>query len=169
MRSLDNLSLEPLKVYSRAKNIPRKNLGLFRRLQSELAPICTAFNGYFDDPILPATDYVSLIDRYNCYICTSWQEGGPLPLMDAMRRGCTVLTTPVGQAIDLIEDGISGFFCRNFGEFKDRIETLSKEPKRLLEMRRQAQLAVTERSDLQVRQQLVRFLDLNGSMTGQTT
>lgn len=160
IRPFEDIQIEPLKIYSRAKDIPRKNLNLFRALKTPLSSACDRFDGYFDDTILPDAEYIGLIDLYNCYICTSWQEGGPLPLMDAMRRGCTVITTPVGQTPDLLEDGISGFFCTTFKEFKECILLLANDSQRLYSMRQKAQLAVAQRSDAIVREQLIQFLDL---------
>ena len=160
IRPFKDIQIEPLRIYSRAKDIPRKNLKLFTALKAQLSSACDRFDGYFDDTILPDGEYIGLIDQYNCYICTSWQEGGPLPLMDAMRRGCTVITTPVGQTPDLLEDGISGFFCTTFEEFKECILMLANDSRRLYSMRQKAQMAVAQRSDSIVRKQLIQFLEL---------
>ncbi len=159
LQDLEKLTLEPLKIFSRARNRPRKNLNLFKSLQATLQSSCSVFNGYFENNLLPIDEYIQLIDSHNCYICTSWQEGGPLPLMDAMRRGCVVLTTPVGQTDELIQDGVTGYFCNNYDEFKKRIVWLSTHPDILLKMRKQALLAVSKRSDLRVRKQLIDFLN----------
>lgn len=43
------------------------------------------------------------------YWVTSRVEGGPLPLLEAMSSGTCCLTTPVGCAADLMEDGVNGF------------------------------------------------------------
>ena len=55
--------------------------------------------------------------------------------MDAMRRGLAVLTTPVGQIQELIEDGVNGYFCRSAADFAGRLEHLGNDPDQLHAMR----------------------------------
>ena len=42
------------------------------------------------------------------YLITSREEGGPMGLMEAMASGVPVISTPVGMAVDLIENNVSG-------------------------------------------------------------
>ena len=85
--------------------------------------------------LLPMDTYIHLIDNHEIYICTSFMEGGPLPAMDAMNRGLAVLTTPVGQIQEIIEDGKNGFICRRQEEFVEKITFLSENPDVLQRMR----------------------------------
>ena len=50
------------------------------------------------------------------YVCTSYMEGGPLPVMEAVLAGLAVITTPVGQTAEWVRDGESGFVCRTYAE-----------------------------------------------------
>lgn len=158
VRPVETLVEAPLAIVSRANPVPRKNIPLFQRLQQQCDRLTERFDGLFDPTMLPTAEYARLLDRYNCYLCTSWQEGGPLPLMDAVKRGCAVLTTPVGQTDEWVEHGGNGFFCRTEQEFLERIRWLAAHPSALLAFR-QRSLAIAAR-DLrgQIHAQLLRFL-----------
>ena len=94
------------------------------------------FDVFRDPVILDQPEYIKLLDSYNCYICTSWQEGGPLPLVEALRRGNIALTTRVGQTDDWVIDGYNGFFCESKADFLDKISLLSWDRSLLMSMRR---------------------------------
>jgi hypothetical protein len=149
---------EPLRAFTRAIEYPRKNLALFRAVRSRVAGTVERFDELLGGGVLPSNRYVARLDDYNCYLCTSWQEGGPLPLMDAQRRGCVVLTTRVGQTDERVEDGVNGFFCDDEESFVSRLRQLAGDPALLRRMR----LAALERSggpeDGRVRAQLREFL-----------
>jgi glycosyltransferase involved in cell wall biosynthesis len=158
LRDPGDIGTEGLRVFTRAQEYPRKNLSLFRALQGSFAGEIERFDAVVGSAVLPQAGYVDLIDAHNCYVCTSWQEGGPLPLMDALRRGCVVLTTRVGQTDEWVEDGGNGFFCSNEAEFAMRLRELRDDPRRLREMRLRALARAAERDDAGVRAQLEAFL-----------
>lgn len=97
------------------------------------------------DYLLPIDTYVRLMDNHEIYICTSFMEGGPLPAMDAMNRGLVVLTTPVGQIQEIIEDGKNGFICRTQEEFIEKIIFLSENLDILQKMRVASREAIREK------------------------
>lgn len=74
---------------------------------------------------LPSDAYLALLDSHELYICTSRQEGGPLPAMDAMARGAVVLATPVGQLPEIIEHGTTGFICWTLEDFVEKVQLLA--------------------------------------------
>lgn len=158
LRDRNDIVTEPLRVISRARDYPRKNLPLIHALRRRFATTVAGFDVVVGDAVLPQAEYVSLLDRANCYLCTSWQEGGPLPLMDALRRGCVALTTRVGQTDERIEHGVNGFFCDGEEDFAHRIEELRRDPALLRRMR----LATLERAadshEAELRRQLREFL-----------
>jgi glycosyltransferase involved in cell wall biosynthesis len=158
LREAAAIRREPLKILTRANNHRRKNLPLFRELQATYRDRVANFDAHLGLKVLPEADYARLIDGYNCYLCTSWQEGGPLPLMDAMRRGCAVLTTPVGQTDELVQEGVNGFICRTRAEFAARIELLAADPGLLHDMRLNSLRISSQRASEAVRAQLVAFL-----------
>lgn len=96
---------------------------------------------------LPQSQYIELLDNHEIYLCTSYQEGGPLPAMDAMSRGAVVITSPVGQVQDIIEDGVNGFICQNPSEFRSALAFLSSHPDILHAMRLRSLAAAEERSN----------------------
>jgi len=115
---------------------------------------------------LSEEDYIKYLDRHEIYICTSFQEGGPIPAMDAMKRGLVVLTTPVGQIQELIEDGKNGFICRTKEDFIKRIELLSKSKEILHKMRVESEKTILKLRNVEdiknnVANFLKKFIDFN--------
>ena len=159
IRERDEIVREPLRAFTRAQEYPRKNLPLFHALKRNAPPMVERFDAILGRTVLPAEAYARQIDDHNMYVCTSWQEGGPLPLMDALRRGCVVLTTRVGQTDELIQHGVNGFFCDTEQAFGTRIRELAEDRDRLMEMRfRALELsAATDAADTVVNQ-LTEFL-----------
>jgi glycosyltransferase involved in cell wall biosynthesis len=137
---------------------PRKNLALFEALRARFAGGSGRFDAITGMGVVPAADYARRIDDYNCYVCTSWQEGGPLPLMDAQRRGCVVLTTRVGQTDELVEDGVNGWFCDDERAFAARIGQLRDDPALMREMRLRTLERAADTREATVRAQLREFL-----------
>lgn len=50
------------------------------------------------------------------YVCTSYMEGGPLPVMEAVLAGMAVITTPVGQIDQWVTNDVNGFICQSYDE-----------------------------------------------------
>ena len=83
--------------------------------------------------------------------------------MDAMNRGAVVLSTPVGQMLELIENGVNGYVCRTADEFVTTIADLSADPARLQQMRVNAlRTAPTKRSDDVLKQAVTAALSALG-------
>ena len=158
LRPTDEISQAPLSVISRANPIARKNIGMFHRIKAQSIGAVDRFDGYFDWRVIPTADYQRLLDSYNCYLCTSWQEGGPLPLIDAIHRGCAVLTTPVGQTDEWVKHGENGFFCTTEQEFLERIRWFATHPKSLLAFRRRSLEIAARDIRRTIHQQLFDFL-----------
>jgi len=91
-------------------------------------------------------NYEEFLDRYNIFICTSLKEGGPIPAMDAMKRGCIVLTTPVGQMPELI-DGSNGFILNSVEEFVEKIIWIKNNLLWLQQARKNAIKTIKEKRD----------------------
>lgn len=56
------------------------------------------------DDLPPLTDdaYLARVASGAVYVCASYMEGGPLPVMDAVLAGLAVVTTPVGQTAEWV-------------------------------------------------------------------
>lgn len=62
---------------------------------------------FFKNP----NDVVPFYHTLNAYLVTSREEGGPKAILESMACGIPIISTKVGQATDLIQDGINGFLC----------------------------------------------------------
>jgi glycosyltransferase involved in cell wall biosynthesis len=114
----------------------RKNFEQFKRIAAVARRRCGLRSHLKGDHFpLSEEQYLELLDRYSIYVCTSFQEGGPLPVMDAMRRGAVVISTKVGQVPEIIEHGVNGFICGSDDEFQKVIGGLANDPQRLHHLR----------------------------------
>lgn len=135
---------------------PRKNAKMLRRIQKHYHNSSSLeIRLRIDEPTVSAKEYTQILDDYEIYLCTSYQEGGPLPAMDSMKRGGVVLTTPVGQIQDIIEDSVSGYICSSYGDFIEKLDLLSSGLSLLHNMRLASIDAITSKRskmliDLQV-------------------
>lgn len=59
-------------------------------------------------PFLPDELMPSFYNAIDAYVVSSRCEGGPAPLLESMACGTPAITTPVGLAIEYIEDGVNG-------------------------------------------------------------
>lgn len=123
------------KLLSVANKYQRKNLPLLQSIKSDLVHKDIIMDIKLGDEVLSEDKYINLFDAHNIYVCTSFQEGGPLPAMDAMARGLVVITTPVGQIQELITNGYNGYICETKEEFLEKIFSLCSDKILLNKMR----------------------------------
>jgi glycosyltransferase involved in cell wall biosynthesis len=115
---------------------PRKNVPLLESLQNRCNEyLKVRFETKVGRQLLSLDEYTSLFDDHEIYVCTSYQEGGPIPAMDAMQRGLAIVSTPVGQLRDLIKHGESGYICETEEEFIRTITVLANDLPLLQRMR----------------------------------
>jgi glycosyltransferase involved in cell wall biosynthesis len=72
----------------------------FRKVQSELPHKCHS-----------ADNMAQWYNTGTIYLCASSSEGTPNPALEAAASGCTVVTTKVGNMLELIVDDVNGYFC----------------------------------------------------------
>ena len=88
------------------------------------------FKNFYEEKIEDVVKYYCALDLY---LITSREEGGPKSLLEAMACNIPVITTPVGQAIDLIEDNVNGIKVKDFEaeEIASRIINLLNDSKKI--------------------------------------
>jgi hypothetical protein len=130
------ISYDPVAAVSVFKDYPRKNAELLRQLARRGEATGKWRLRLYEKPAFNDADYSDIIDSSPIYVCTSWQEGGPLPAMDVMSRGGVVVSSPVGQVQEIITHGESGFICHGSDDFEKALELLFSNPEFLLRARR---------------------------------
>ncbi len=89
----------------------RKNIPALRRLAARCAsrPGLSCDFHWGRPRFSSRAAYEAWLTDADVYVCASTMEGGPLPVMEAVLSGLAVVTTPVGQVGDWVEDGRNGF------------------------------------------------------------
>ncbi len=131
----EEISPVPAASVSIFKDYPRKNADQLRRLARQGEESGKWNLRLYENPDFSDEEYLKMVDSSPVYVCTSWQEGGPLPAMDVMSRGGVVVTSPVGQVQEIIKHGESGFLCRTGRDFEEALGFLFSNHKFLFEMR----------------------------------
>lgn len=160
-RSRDSIKSENCRILSVYEEYPRKNIQLLKEIQNYFANSKTIiFHEKVGKKILPQGQYIKLLDNHEIYICTSFQEGGPIPVMDAMQRGAVVLTTPVGQVQEMIQNGKNGFICRTKADFIKKISLLSENMQLMQKMRLHSLERITkQRNVIHIKNRVCLFLE----------
>ena len=74
--------------------------------------------------------WLNPIKYLDSFVITSRIEGGPVPLLEAMATGLPVVTTRVGVALEIIEDGVNGYLVdfNSPEQMRARLEALKEQP-----------------------------------------
>jgi len=56
-----------------------------------------------------SSDLANYYRKARCLVCTSYSEGGPRVVFEALACGVPVITTPVGLGSEIVRDGSNGF------------------------------------------------------------
>lgn len=81
-------------------------------------------------------DYMKYSDAF---LLSSWQEGMPMTIIEAILSGIPIISTPVCGAIDAIIDNTNGLICTDFTE-KSYTETLLKGIKEINKLKSNAKI-----------------------------
>ena len=158
-RSKDQIKTTKCSLTSIYEIYPRKNISLMDEIKKYCFKNKIKFDTKVGKKILSDDDYAKLLDSHEIYICTSYQEGGPLPAMDAMKRGEVVITTPVGQLQEIIKDGENGYICNSGAEFDRRINELSNDLKLLNQLRIKSLESINSKRDINnIRKNVIAYL-----------
>ena len=95
--------------------------------------------------------YEAMPDFYmecHCYICSSKSEGNPLPLLEAASCGLPLLSTEVGIAPEIIQEGGNGMILpRKKHAFAKAIKDLSNRKTRCNEMGKHSRKIILSNRD----------------------
>lgn len=112
-------------VRTRRKNLPL--LAALARHGSTLPGVSCDFVGG-GPRFTSRADYERWLADADIYVCASTMEGGPLPVMEAVLSGLAVISTPVGQVADWVEDGQNGFIVSGLADFRRALERYARDP-----------------------------------------
>lgn len=146
-----------LSIVSVANPHIRKNFDLLKRIKRYCEKNSISFH-FKGDKLYSRKNYIEFMDKHNVYLCTSFQEGGPLPAMDLMARGGVVLTTPVGQIQDMIENGKNGFVCKTYDEFIESIDYLNNNIDVIEKMSEESIKTMSGRHPLKIKETVKSYL-----------
>lgn len=60
------------------------------------------------------TDYIKFLDSIDVYVQPSRSEGFGLSVIEAMSRNLPVVVTPAGSLSEIVQDGKTGYICKDF-------------------------------------------------------
>lgn len=101
-----------IKLKNKFKNLFILLLGPSRGyVKKELKKNRLPFLHIYEDHYQNLYKYYNLLDFY---LISSREEGGPKALLESMACGIPVISTPVGQSVELINDGINGLITNNY-------------------------------------------------------
>ena len=124
-------------IYSKVDNIFIVLVGPERGyVKQELSNMNIPFLHFYEKNYYDVIKYYSLIDFY---FITSREEGGPKTLLESMACGVPVISTPVGQSVDIINNKNS--FITNSFDSSEISEIFLKKmkDKNLIEVKIKAQ------------------------------
>ena len=118
------------------KLINKTNLKIFVLLlgpargfvKKELLKLNVKFINFYENDYFNLKKYYNILDFY--LIC-SREEGGPKALLESMACKVPVISTPVGQAVELIKNKENGIVVKNFSPnllAENSIELIENEP-----------------------------------------
>tara|TARA_Y100000816_G_scaffold287520_1_gene270402 strand:+ start:213 stop:1214 length:1002 start_codon:yes stop_codon:yes gene_type:complete len=108
-----DIFIETIKLIKKAKpNLFVLLLGPSRGfVKNELEKINVKFLHFYENDYLDMKNYYNILDFY--LIC-SREEGGPKSLLESMACSVPVITTPVGQTVELVKNRENALITDNF-------------------------------------------------------
>ena len=99
------------------------------------------FQGTVDDP-------TPLYFASKCFILTSFSEGNPISINEAMSAGIPIIATKVGGVPDLVDDSINGFLF----DVDEKPENIAKLMDKVLELKEESLQIIKKNNQLKVEQ-----------------
>jgi len=112
------------------KNRPAKNLPIVMEVSKQLSE-----RGVVLSPVvvekkfrmtgMSLTDLKNYYSSIDFYLCASWNEGTPNPALEAGASGVPIISTKVGNMLDVIVNGVNGYFVNpSFESITKQLEDL---------------------------------------------
>jgi len=114
-------------------------------------------------------DIPELLNVFDIYALTSFNEGMNLTLLEAMSTGLPVVATAVGGNVEIVDEGVTGYLVKSgdIGLLAERLRKLVDSPEVRVQMGKKARQRVLQYFDHQTMMQ--KYLSLyRGKMTGVT-
>lgn len=141
-------------VITVANLVPKKNIALI----IEIAKICPQFNFYIvgKGPEIGKikhqinsvkninllgfknlSEIIDLMDNSFAFLLTSFFEGTPTSVLEALSRGLPIISSDVGGLSSIIRDGENGFIIKKYNKnlFKEKLELIYNDSELLFKMR----------------------------------
>lgn len=83
---------------------------LVSRLRQRTITLGLSENVEFKDWVSSSAELANYYRSSRCLVCTSYSEGGPRVVAEALACGTPIITTRVGLGSELVKDGVNGFF-----------------------------------------------------------
>lgn len=127
--SIAQLKPAQIRYYVCGQGVLRSEIEEYAKTQGVLDSV--VFLGY-------RRDIPQICSCADVFLHTSYQEGLPVAVMEAMAAGVPIVASRIRGNVDLIEDGVNGFLCdpEDAAGFADKIRTLLDEPDLAAEFRK---------------------------------
>lgn len=90
------------------------------------------------------SDVDELLSKSQIFVLTSFWEGFPLTIIEAMRAGLPVIASNVGGVNEAVINGETGYVIKNFDELVNKLKVLIETPAQRLQMGRQGRIRYEE-------------------------
>lgn len=88
---------------------------------------------YYND--VPYSTYPELYNKIDIFISPSINEGGPVPVLEAMLSNCFPIATKTGFGPDIIKHGVNGFLINHDEHYNKVIELIDKADEKDIDVR----------------------------------
>lgn len=115
-------------LFDIVKNMPEKHFYLIGRHWQEYERYkeLISFSNftYFDDK--EYKEFPKLYEKFDTFVSTSFLEGGPVPLLEAMLSNCVPVVSKTGFCTDVVKHNKNGFLFNTNASYQEVIELIKK-------------------------------------------
>lgn len=124
-------------IFSIIKNSPNKNFILIGRNWENYKNYkeLISFSNFKYYNNVPYKTYPDLYDKIDVFISPSINEGGPVPILEAMLSNCFPIATKTGFGPDIIKHGENGFLIDYNTHYSTVIDLIEKADKKEINVR----------------------------------